>query len=373
MNSCGMDKQAPRAEDRKLAHPEVTCVVPTHNRPHFLRRWFRFYREFPPGFSVLVVDSSNPAAALENRALVAAQRGILTAEYLHAETDFYSKLVLALAQVTTPFVTLCADDDLALPEAIRQSAGFLAREPSYATALGRTVKVYPQRRWFACQRLKGYSIEQANPLDRCRQLAGNFFTTFYGVYRTETLHHNLTLVASNSDTGSTYAVAENLLSQLSVIPGRVKLLSCPHLLLERHPAMAGVLVRGRWENVVPLFQRFRSCLVNELVNAGVGQAEAEDHVDRSYAHFADPDRPGLWRKRPVTEKMTHLANSLWERLEDGWQADRVRHRRPLLQSDIAGSEPIWDAAVALMRRFPDGMPADAESGPFAESRPPNPT
>ena len=138
----------------------VTCVVPTHERTAFLRRWLEFYRRFPPGFDVLVADSSGPATTAANRDLI---RSVTVSdgsrvEHLPIDRPLGAKILECLGRVTTPFVTLCADDDIVLPDAVRRSAEFLAGSPGHVSAQGRTVKVYPSRRWFGCDRLKGFSI-----------------------------------------------------------------------------------------------------------------------------------------------------------------------------------------------------------------------
>lgn len=344
-----------------MTEPLVTCLVPTHNRTNFLRRWLRFYREFPPGFAVTVIDSSGPAAAAENVALIEAARGNLKIRYLHLDLDLMTKCQQALETMTTPFVTLCADDDLVFPEAVAKCAEFLGRNPGYSSALGRTAKVYPNRRWFGRVRLKGYSIEDDDPLERCRRLAGNFFTNYYAVYPLETLRANFRLVSDHTDSRATYALAEMLLSQLSAIRGRIKVLPIMHLVLERHAAMAGVLCRGQqWAEVEAHYLRFRQCLVEEFANAGVERGRAGEYVDEQFVHFRDPNLLHRLRKRSVSEALKHHLRSACERVEDRFQNEGVRHRWPIRAGDIAGAETFWKAAVQIMRDHPDGMPATAE-------------
>jgi glycosyltransferase domain-containing protein len=336
----------------------VTCLVPTHNRANFLRRWFRFYRQFPPGFQLLVADSSRPEAAAENREIVAHEAGLMAARIQHFDLNLIGKILRALEQVETPFVNLCADDDLILPEAVRRSAEFLAANLGYVSAQGRTAKIYPRRRWFGCERLKGYSIEDAVALTRCRRLAGNFFTNFYAVYRTETLRELFRLTAEHTDSSVTYALAEMLLSQLSAARGRLKVLPCMHLLLERHPAMAGVQCRGQvWEDVQAQYARFRTCLVAELVRAGTAPEAAGAYVDEQYVHYRDPNLLHRLRRRSPAEQLRHWSRSARERCEDHFHPVDVRHKRPVRALDIAGAETQWLAAVALMRAHPDGLPA----------------
>ena len=52
----------------------ITCLVPTHNRPQFLRRLLKFYGQFPPSFAISVVDSSCPDTAAQNVAAIQAAK-----------------------------------------------------------------------------------------------------------------------------------------------------------------------------------------------------------------------------------------------------------------------------------------------------------
>ena len=184
-----------------MCSERLTCLVPTHNRPHFLRRLLKFYAQFPPGYSFLIVDSSEPFAAAENRAAIAIARRDLQIEYRYFDSGFNDKCVCGLELVQTPCVVLCADDDLLFPDAARHCATFLESEPGYASAMGRTVQLDVNLPQWCCTILKGYSIEDDEPLQRCRRMASVWFTNFYAVYRTETLRDNFRIVAANADPG----------------------------------------------------------------------------------------------------------------------------------------------------------------------------
>jgi glycosyltransferase domain-containing protein len=347
-----------------MTEPTVTCLVPTHNRANFLRRWFAFYVQFPPGFEVVVVDSSQPDMVLKNSALVRAHSSALRSRHLVLDLSFISKIRHALEEVETPWVCLCADDDIVLPSAVRRSAEFLSQEPRYVSAQGRSARVKPSRRWFGHNHLKGYSIEDDDPLIRCQRLAETWFTNFYAVYRTDTLLEMFRLTEAHSDCRVTYALAEMLLSQLSAIRGRIRVLPFMHLIMEVHPATTSVQRRGLvWEDFAVQYQSFRICLATQLTRAGVDPTIAGSYIDRQFVRFRDPRLSHQNPRRTVAAWMQYWGRSARERWVDWFHGVNVRHQRSIRAGDIAGTEAEWGAAVGLMRAFPDGLPAGIPADP----------
>ena len=340
----------------------VTCLVPTHNRPPFLRRLLRFYSQFPPGVAISVVDSSRPAAAAENVAAINGSSRKLSVGYQHFDLDFIGKCVRALEQVETPFTVFCADDDFLFPDAVRQCTEFMIDNPNYASAMGRTAQINPKLpRW--CSRvLRGYSIENEQPFERCRQLATHWFTNFYAVYRTETLLDNFRAAAASTDSSLYYLVPEMLLSQLSALRGRIKVLPTMYSLMERHGTNAGAGMRvGIREQAESQFQRFKECLAGQFVRAGIEGVEAERYIDDQFGFFREPDQAARRRPRSISEVAGHFLDSFREKLVGIWEPNFNRHRRFVRAGDLVGCEPVWHAAVQLMCDFPQGIPAESST------------
>jgi glycosyltransferase domain-containing protein len=206
----------------EMTSPRVTCLIPTHNHPQFLRRLLAYYSEFSPVYPVVVVDFSKPEESEENRATVSECQRKFGITYRHDDTDFLSKCIRALEIVKTPFVALCADDDVLFPETVLQCAEFLSHNPGYSSALGRVALLRPSNPKWTTQVLRGYSIEDDSSLERCRRLADVFFTNFYAVYRTEVLLENYLVTAQHTDASANSLLPEMLLGQLSVLRGRLK-------------------------------------------------------------------------------------------------------------------------------------------------------
>lgn len=341
-----------------MSSDRLTCVVPTHHRAPFLRRLLRFYRECPPGFGFVIVDSSaEPEAEANARVIAEAVLGGLQVEHRRLALDFVGKLAVALAEVRTPFVMLVADDDVLFPAACHRCVEFLEANPGFVSAQGRTALLYPDRKRFAAMRLKGFDVDDAEPFARCQRLADSFFSNFYSVYRTADLANNFRITAAATDSRLSYTMPEMLLSQLSLIRGRVKILPAMHLLMERHPTNASFLGRtGERQQAEAMYQRFRMCLVAELAAAGVAAERAGQYVDDAFGYFRQTSLKHRARRRTFGQKLTRLGRSFLERIEDAFQCDRARHRRLLRRGDIAGDEHAWEVAVNLMRAYPDGVP-----------------
>ena len=345
-----------------MSDERLTCLVPTHNRPQYLRRLLQFYSRFSPGFSFLVVDSSNPLAAAENLAVIESWKSAVDVEYRHFDLSFFEKCVRGLEQVQTPFVVFCGDDDLLFPDAVRRCVEFLENQPGYSSAMGRTVQQdVPPALWngSGLRVLKGYSIEHDRPLDRCRQMIARVFSSFYAVYRTETLLGNFRITAAQTDSRLSLEVPEVLLSQLSVLCGRLKVMPLMYSIRQRHRSNAGRVLRSGVRQQSELFyQRFKECLTVQFQHAGIDRADAQRFIDDSLGFLRDPNLANRRPRRSAFERARQVVSGIADRAVDLFWTDRARYCRPLRASDFAGCEPEWHAAVQLIRDFPQGIPSD---------------
>ncbi len=344
------------------AAPEITCLIPTHNRPDFLRRMLQFYSQFPTGFSFLVVDSGKPELAAEHRAIVEAWKSKLEIEYRYFDTNFVDKCARGLELVTTPYVVLCAHDDLLFPEAVWKCVHFLEHEPGYTSAIGRTAEMHPNRPRWACRVLRGYSLEDDSPIERCRQMSRIWFNNFYAVYRTANLLDMFLVTAASTDYAFDFNLHEMMLSQLSALRGRIKVLPFMYQLQTRHGANTsatsrkGVRPQAEWQ-----YLRFRDCLVDQFSHAGIDHLQAEQFIDQAYGYY----RAETWETRNPPKSATmlfhrclHLLHGVVEKGIGLWKPGFNRHRRFLRSSDLVGCQPIWDAAEKIINDYPHGIPAE---------------
>ena len=308
------------------------------------------------------MDSSDPSAAAENVAVVKDVPAGLQVSYRHVDLNSTDKCVEGLRSVTSPFVVFCADDDLLFPDAVWRCVEFLEGEPEYASAIGRNTGLDVTRPLWPCVVYQGYSIEAHRPIDRCRQMADYWFTNFYAVHRTETLHDIFQITATNMGSEQAPHLAEFLLSQLSVLRGRVKVLPLMYSLTEGHGTNASRVARTRVQPDAELhYRRFRQCLTEQLEQTGIDRIEAEQYIDDSYGHFRDPDVASRWRRKSIAEHAWRFAIKVSNLTLDYLGANhngRSAIKRLLKSSDFVECGPVLRQAIQLVRNYPYGIPSD---------------
>lgn len=341
--------------------PRLTCLVPTHNRPQFLRRLMRFFVQVQPQFTLRIIDSSETGTAAENRSIVEGASRQIRVEYQHIPRPFYEKLALGLGDVTTPYVAMCADDDCLFPETVTRSVEFLEEQPTYASAMGHKAQINTTKKtWLGSLKvLKGYSIEDESILDRCRLMATQWYSNFYAVYRTRTLHDSFRIVAANSSPKSLPQLPEMLMSQLSVLRGPAKVLPMMYSIWQRHETNWTNMVAKALQSQPELhYAQFRACLLEQLQLAGIDREESERLIDQWYGHYRFPEMAKLRRPQTAGEQIARSVRGMAERVEDFLRTDRVRHCRSVRSCDLVGCQSTWQAAVNVIREFPHGIPGE---------------
>lgn len=353
------------ADDNKST-ADITCLVPTHNRPQFLRRLLHFYQQFPPGFAFFIADSSHAAAVAENFAAIDQARESLDITYQHFNVDLINKCTRALEQIRTPYVVFCADDDFLFPAAVERCVRFLETQPGYSVAQGIMAVMNCKRPGAPYHASAGFSISDDRALVRCSKMASLWFSTFYGVYRTETLLENFQITAANLDCLRSYFIPEMLMSQLSVLKGRVRVFPEIYYLLEAHDANLGSSPKvTEPKDAEELYLQFRTCLSSQFEQTGISRASAERLVDKWYGFMLDF---GAAKSRNKTLSMPRVRRSLkriWRKILNLFITDGIIYRRPVRPSDLRGQEDIWNAARHLMATYPNGLPASMEAKRYA--------
>ncbi len=340
---------------------QITCLIPTYNRAALLRRLLYFNSQFSRDIPYLVLDSSDPQEAAENHSAVEVAQTVLRLDYRHYDQSYLEKCIDGLGQVRTPFVALCAEDDVLFPETVKKAVEFLQREPSFSSAMGKIASLdTTPRAWLRRPKiLKGFSITNERPLDRCRQQNAISFTSFYAVHRRDDMLRDFHAVMHDAFGGSNADhLQEMSLTLLRALRGRLEVLSSLYSIRQIHTSNAA---KAFWQGEVPdaeaWFQRFKHFITDQFVASGAERDEVERFIDERYGHLRDSAT--YWkRRRPMSERIRRLGRGCVECMVDLARTDRVRRARGVRSIDIAGCEKIWYAAVRLIREYPNGLPLD---------------
>jgi glycosyltransferase domain-containing protein len=169
---------------------ECTIIIPTYNRPAYLRRILRYYDRAGIPSTIIVADSSpeeikdlNRETCEDCRNLIVQYRGLY-----NPNLNPYCKNMDAVQQVSTPFVVLCADDDFITPRGILASIDFLSLHPEYKIAQGRLMifnflESIREVQYLDVPKMN-INIDDASIEKRLIRHAENYYPTFYAVHKT---------------------------------------------------------------------------------------------------------------------------------------------------------------------------------------------
>lgn len=264
---------------------DCTIIVPTYNRPAYLKRILTYYDYLKVGCNVIVADSSSDGNKMLNEGIISSFSNINISHldnYSSNKLLFY-KIVDVINYVDTKCCAICADDDFITPNGIKQSIDFLENNQDYSVAHGVYVKFSikknsenkPYLLWKLGYHPESITFSEAN--DRLyHHLANYSFPTFYGVHRTTDLKMILDETAKYTDD---VRFGELLPTLLTAIHGKIK---CLDVLYAARDASSGSNVYPNLYDYMKdgtydaKYSRFKNCLVNHLVkesNLEIGGAE----------------------------------------------------------------------------------------------------
>lgn len=215
----------------------IGVVIPTLERPEFLIRQLRYYREFGTDLAVYVGDSSSgPNAEKIRRALEACDG--LGGSYLPCQgMNDREAMRAAVAAVREPYCVYAGDDDLLVPESLRRCSAFLAHNASYRTAQGRAAlfSVRGDGAYGALGALGDYwgepAREEEAPSRRLGRFAEQYWVCLFAVHRTHEFLADLQPFAALADRSFGGEVAPNF---LTVARGKSKFIDGLHLFRQVH-------------------------------------------------------------------------------------------------------------------------------------------
>jgi glycosyltransferase domain-containing protein len=340
----------------------LTYVIPTHNRPLFMRRLLTFMERFQEPSRILIVDSSNHENRAGNEAVVAEFASRLRLIYQHHEKSFIQKCRLAMETVNSPFTVFCADDDFLMPDAVTSCLEFLERSDEHSCAQGIMVSLCTNKQ-NKCYALPVYSIEDENPLRRFRRMSSNWYSTFYSVHRTEVIRSAYQVTDDETEDTRARIFPEILLSQMSVAMGKLKYIPCVYNLREEHDLNESAVTDEivDIDNCGELYESFRCALAQQLADSsGATLAHAKELVHEYYGYLKDGGRDFAIKKRTRRYRFKRELRRHWRKLMDAFRNDAILQRRRIHPAEPMCQNRPWQLAHRLMLDFPQGMTEDSK-------------
>jgi len=269
----------------------ITILVPTYNRYHYLYRLLQFFKMYSFPFRMVILDSSSERYQCDDfRKYFESER----ITYLKFNSNIHPnrKMYIGCNQVETPYVVLCADDDFIIPQALVRAIDFLKKNGDFRIAHGRGIlfKIVDTK----LQYLEPYfqrSIESNTASERLLEHLRSYTPMFYSVHHTKDLKQNLHLSLKFEQAPLFW---ELLPSCLSVIQGKAKMIDQLYLVRENCPVItyAQVVINYRkkefFDKLLSLdflknYEISKEILASEIVKKdGIKFSDAEDVVKRAF-------------------------------------------------------------------------------------------
>jgi len=308
--------------------------------------------------NILIADSSQSEHRDLNQDLVQEFGHKLNLSYHHFELPAITKFRKAVEMIKTPYLAFCADDDFLLPNGVYSCIDFLNSAPDYSCAQGIMVsfQIDKQNR---CYRLRGYSLEDDSPIKRFQRLATNWYSTFYSVYRTPNIVRSFQVTDDTCDYLRARIFPEILLSQMSVILGKVKFFPFLYILREEHASNENSVTPEVQDEQhrSELYAAFRDCLAVQLSEASGKPLEfTRPVVDKCYGYLKLGTSTMAEKKKTLRFRLRRETIRLLQQFHDVMHRDgMLQPRRRLGLTKSICRNPVWQTAHQLMEKYPHGI------------------
>lgn len=209
-----------------------TLLIPTHNRPEYLKRLISYYSDV--NYKVIILDSSNESYPYQNKI-----PDNFTYIYNKGE-NFTDKMLSVLANTKTEYVGMCADDDFIVKSSIDKCLLFLNDNPDYCSVQGHYISFQLKNQAITYLPMYFYSVgKDINGISseiRLKQLFTPYMNLFYAIHKTENLKIAFQLFKGNLNNMN---FLEILIGVVSVICGYHKILPIFYGAREKLPLSVG--------------------------------------------------------------------------------------------------------------------------------------
>ena len=305
---------------KRASVKRYTILIPTYNRPNYLRRLLSYYNKFGENYNMIIADSSSNENKKINKNIISkfSKLNIFYIDKYSPTVKGHQKFLDAINQVKTKYSVFCADDDFITPNGINQSVDFLEKNPDFSCAHGHYISFY-----FKTDIIGGKKIYY-QPIYPCRSVSfvsakkrlvfhfSSYYPTFYTVHRTDLLKMIFKETIKFTDDGR---FGELLPSLLTLIYGKMKKLDVFYSARERNVGSVGqtsknlndFIKNGTYEKK---YNKFRSCLIKHLIkNSQMNNNEAKELIDKVMTEYLNKFYPKSF-KGILIGKMSNLLKAL---------------------------------------------------------------
>jgi glycosyltransferase domain-containing protein len=220
-----------------LTAQKYSLLIPTFNRPALLEALIRYLSDKCVSFPICILDSGNEESKALNRTIVRRYKLDLRYREFAPITRFDAKVRAILTEITSDYVSLCADDDIVFADAVEACVRELDRDPELALCHGVYLNLA------VADRVAKLTVEYASPsldadgpIERVCQLLTQYEALHYAVYRRTVMAETMDALSKSPDS----LFWELLSAMVSIAHGKAKRLTDIYYIRRAHERSARV-------------------------------------------------------------------------------------------------------------------------------------
>jgi glycosyltransferase involved in cell wall biosynthesis len=165
---------------------EITTIIPTHNRAHFIKRAIRSALEQThPHIKVIVYDNASQDNTEEIVSLFARNDSRVNYVKHSQPISAVENFQFGISKVETPFFSFLADDDILLPNFYQQGLDTLSNHPDAACFLGSAIDLHTSGKILAANAMSWPDQEYFPASDALPYIIGHYVNWTAAIFRTK--------------------------------------------------------------------------------------------------------------------------------------------------------------------------------------------
>ena len=289
----------------------VDLIIPTYNRPDFLKRILDYYNSYNVDFNIIIADSSFEANKKLNKKIISlfTKLKILYIDKFPQNLASHHKFGEMVQYTKSKYCVFCADDDFVTPNGIKEAVAFLEKKPDYSAAHGTYISFYEHTNlscsnqfwWMFIYPYK--SITSSNSANRLVEHLSDYYQVLWAVRRTAVV--KLAYKEFLKSKVDPFLFGELLPDMLTLIFGKMKRLNTFYAARQAFstsygywPSLIDAQKEGTYNDE---YTKFRNCLAENLAGYGFSKKKSSQIVDSSME---------LYLKTTVQEHLTGRVNLL---------------------------------------------------------------
>ena len=265
-------------------------IIPTFNRPVYLKRILSYYSDSETAYNIIVADSSSDENKELNKKTISAVSN-LAIQYLDdypTKINSHHKLADVVNYAEGKYCLFCADDDFVTPNGINQSVDFLEQNPDFTVAHGQYIGFYledddREKQQFCWKPVDSHeSITFPEAKNRLIFHFSNYNPTIFAVHRTELL--KMVYKEALKSKVDPLFFGELLPSMLTLIYGKMKRLDVLYAARD-----SGSIRCGYWPSL------------KDAIKAGIFNEEYAKFRDCLSIHLSQQSQLDMEKSRKVVD------------------------------------------------------------------------